>query len=116
MSAPKSRRDELRAAANKFHKAHPEVYALFEKYTFELISKGRTHNSADMVFHRIRWDSALGGNGTTEFKLGNNYTPFYARHFIKKHPEHAKFFRLREQKSASKPARATRELTPTDLK
>jgi hypothetical protein len=79
---------------DEFDKDNPEVWQMFVRFTFELISKGRTRYSARGVFHRIRWETAL----TTDdqvYKLNNNWSPCYARKFHQSFPEHGEFFKLR---------------------
>lgn len=115
MSAPKNRRDELLAAANKFHRAHPEVYRHFEELTFELIGAGCSNYAAAAIFHQMRWRSIVGGDGVTEFKINSNYSPFYARLFAKRYPAHAKFFDTREQSSKTKPPRKRPEPSPVEI-
>ena len=97
-----TRYDELRAEVKKFSAAHPEVWRLFSKFTFDRIGLGFKNYSANAIFERIRWetDQAQG----TEFKLNNNYRPFYARAFMTQYPEHDGFFRTRKQISKAAPA------------
>ena len=108
----KTRHDELREQAEKFHKEHPEVWDKFEEFTFDRIKKGYKNYSVYSIMERIRWDlSNIGGDGITEFKLNNNIRPFYARRFMNKYPEHNGFFRVREQISKNAPASGL-EMTP----
>jgi len=73
---------------------HPEIWHAFVKYTFQLISAGRTHHSARDVLHRIRWDTVL-SDGDAAFKINDHWSPFYARKFHQCYPEHNGFFELR---------------------
>lgn len=107
-----TRADEIFAGAYKFHRQHPEVAVRFDRYTFELIDRGFKHYSASGVWERIRWETPAGADGKEAFKLNNNYRTYYVRTFQKKHPEHAKFFRTRRLKSASKPPRYLPDPTP----
>tara|TARA_R110000823_G_scaffold73246_2_gene168824 strand:- start:505 stop:849 length:345 start_codon:yes stop_codon:yes gene_type:complete len=100
-----TRLDELRHQAEKFHMEHPEVWDMFEEFTFDRIHNGYRNYSVYTVMERIRWDLGnIGGDGTSEFKINNNIHPFYARRFMKMYPEHDGFFRIRLQKSANRPA------------
>ena len=93
-----TRHDEMRAKALEFHQAHPEVWRLFQRFTLEMINRGLEHYSAKGIFERIRWETAEAKvNTEKEFKLNNNYSPFYARGFMDKYPQHAGFFRTRKQ-------------------
>jgi hypothetical protein len=93
-----SRHEELHRQVTQFHHAHPEVWTYFERFTLELIRAGRTRYGAKGVMERVRWETALGGEG---FKINNNFTAFYARRFERLHPEHEGFFAKREQVSMS---------------
>lgn len=85
-------------AFQAFHDANPGVWELFQKFTFELISKKFKHYSADAVCHQIRWHTAVITNDR-DFKLNNNYTSRYARLFHKAHSQHSNFFRTRSLSS-----------------
>ena len=109
-----TRQDEMREQVKEFHKAHPEVWELFKKFTFEMIGKGFKHYGAQHgIFSRIRWEIDAGGDGSGEFKINNNYSAFYARRFMKTYPEHDGFFRTREQTSGEVAATHLPELTPS---
>lgn len=99
-----NRLEEMRSQVKNFHKKHPEVWSLFEQFTFQMINRGYKNYSAKAVFERIRWEKDAGGDGVTQFKLGNNYPAFYARRFMKQYPQHAGFFRTRKQVSEYKEA------------
>ncbi len=81
----------------EFDEKNPEVWTLFEQFTWLAIRAGRTRFSATTVLHRIRWETMV---GTTDdpLKINNNHSPYYARKFMSRHPEHAGFFELREVK------------------
>jgi hypothetical protein len=101
----KTRLQEMAEQADDFHKKHPEIWEKFVEFTFDRINRGYPNYSVKAIFERIRWDMGdVGGDGVTEFKVGNNHPPFYARRFMKMYPEHNGFFRTRVQKSAVMPA------------
>lgn len=77
-----------------FHAANPQVYTLFKRFTLRAIERGFTHLSADMVLHRIRWETAI---ETTDpsFKINNNYAAFYGRMLMRDYPQYNGFFRTR---------------------
>lgn len=83
---------------DQFDNDNPKVWELFQRFTFELINKGRKRYSSDGVLHRIRWETALTTDDQT-YKLNNNWSPYYARKFHKTYPQHAGFF-------ATRPSRA----------
>jgi hypothetical protein len=79
----------------EFHDENPRVYRLFDRFTRQAIARGHDHLSADMVMHRIRWESAV---ETTdgEFKVNNNYSAYYGRLWMRENPGFAGFFRTRK--------------------
>lgn len=108
-----TRLEELRAKCGEFHKAHPEVWTLFEDFTLDRIARGFKNYSADAIFHRIRWEMSKPTYAKgEEFKLNDHYTAFYARRFMRKYPEHEGFFRNREQKSAGRAATGRPDPSP----
>ena len=107
-----NRRDEIADQCTEFHIQNPEVWDLFVQFTFEMIRRGFSNYSSNAIFERIRWEKDAGGDGTSQFKLNNNYRALYARRFMRMYPEHEGFFRTREQVSESKPATGLPELTP----
>ena len=111
----KSQCEEMRERAQAFHNAHPEVWLLFERFTFEKIHEGRKHWGARGVWERLRWDTPVGADGVTELKLNDHYHTFYARRFMKIYPAHDGFFRIREQTSKKKLARGRPEIVPSQL-
>lgn len=78
-----------------YDREHPEVWELFKKLAFELIDSGQKRFAARGIFHRIRWQFAVTPDQFTHFKLCNNYSPWYARKFLREFPKHKNFFRLR---------------------
>jgi hypothetical protein len=74
-----------------YHKENPDVYKLFKRFTFDAIARGHDNYSSKAVFERIRWHTEIETSG--EFKMSNNYTPYYARLFMWEFPEHQGFFR-----------------------
>jgi hypothetical protein len=107
----------MREQCVRFHRAHPKVWKLFEQFTFELIDRGFKNYSAQHgVFARIRWETDQADiDGRSIFKINNNYSPFYARRFMKKHPEHDGFFRVRKQTSKRQLPTNLPELKPKDF-
>lgn len=111
----KTRHDEITIAVTAFHKAHPKVWKLFDKFTRNRIALGFRHYSSQAIFERIRWETDQAKTGDNEFKLNNTYMPFYSRRWMKMNPEYDGFFRTRKQKSKDAPAINRPELTPADF-
>ena len=63
----KTRLDEMREQCVEFHKKHPEVWDLFEQFSFQMINRGFQNYSAKAIFERIRWEKDAGGDGITTF-------------------------------------------------
>jgi len=110
-----TRYDELLKAANEYNKAHPQIWKMFVRFTFDRIARGFKNYSAYAIFERIRWETdAARLAGEDEFVLNNNYRPFYARWFMEKYPQYKGFFRIREQTSHKHPATGREELRPSN--
>lgn len=75
-----------------------EVEELFERFAFELIRRGFKRYSSDAILHRIRWHFHV-DKGNREYKCNDHWTPYLARWFMRKFPEHREFFETRVQKS-----------------
>lgn len=97
---PKKERPSIDERFEKFDREHPDVWRLFERFTFELIDRGFEHGSSDDVLHRVRWETRAGSTRPDEYKINNDFTALYARKWNELHPEHATFFRLRERRAA----------------
>ena len=111
-----TRYDELLEQVKIFHAARPEIFHLFDKFTYQLIARGFKNYSVNAIFERIRWETDQADTeGRASFKLNNNHRSFYARRWMNKHPEHRGFFRLREQVSKSGPATHLPPLRPADF-
>lgn len=85
----------LKHEFEKFHSENPEVYDLFERFTLMVIQRGFEHYGAMSIFQRIRWHTDVETNDES-YKINNNHVPFYARLFMKNHPQHEGFFRTRK--------------------
>jgi hypothetical protein len=86
---------DLRAQFEEFDAANPHVWRLFVALTQKVIAAGHSHYSSDGVLHAIRWNMDVETKNEDGFKINNVYSPFYARKFMEKFPEHTGFFRLR---------------------
>lgn len=110
----KTRMEQMREQCNEFHAEHPEVWDLFVRFTLEMINRGYKNYSAQSVIERIRWEKDAGSDGTSAFKINNNFTAFYSRRFMRVYPDHEGFFRTRHQVSEDAKAVNLPELTPAD--
>lgn len=86
----------------EFDAKYPDVYEMFERFTFEKIRQGYKHYSAMAVMQRVRWETEAGADlfsSGEPFKVNNNHVPYYARKFHAEHPRFDGFFRMRSVKS-----------------
>jgi hypothetical protein len=109
-----TRLEELRAEVVAYHAENPTTWAMFVRFTFELIEAGHAHGGAKAVWERMRWETAVNPRYAQEqaFKVNNNYPAFYARRFERAYPQHFGFYRKRVQKSKDQPATQRPPLTP----
>lgn len=74
-----------------------DVVDLFESYALTVIASGAKRYSADAVLHRIRWHHFV-EQGNRDFKINDHWSSSLARWFLAKHPEHIKFFEIRNRR------------------
>lgn len=84
----------LEAVFWAYHKERPDIYELFDKHAKELVSRGYSRGSANMLFHLIRWHTMEDYKSGHTFKIKNDMAPYYARLWMKKNPKHNKLFRI----------------------
>ena len=111
----RTRHDEMLEQAQRFDAQHPIVWQLFRQFTFDRINRGFKNYSGNSIVERIRWQTDQAETGDNQFKINNNYAPYYARKFMQHYPEHEGFFRTRRQTSQDNPPTAMRELRPQDF-
>lgn len=88
----------------EFHANNPRVYELFREFTLQAIGAGRKRYGAFAILNRIRWHVEIETRGD-EFRINNNWSPFYARLFMLDHPQHDGFFETRLSKADAMGAR-----------
>ena len=89
--------DPLRDLVNEFktfHSKNPEVYELFKTFTFRAINAGHIRLSSEMIINRIRWETSV-VTSDKDYKINNDYKPFYARLFMEEHQTYGNFFNTR---------------------
>jgi hypothetical protein len=77
----------------EYHTENPNIYEMFKKFTFKLINRGYKRFGPNAILARIRWETAVSETGS-DFKICENYLPYYSRLFLRDYPEHAGFFKL----------------------
>jgi hypothetical protein len=75
----------------EWHKANPQVWQYFERFSMEAVAKGRKKISHWLIINRIRWEVNIVTTGE-DFKISNDYIAFYARLWKAKHPQHKDLF------------------------
>ena len=89
---------DLQLRFEEFHENNPHIYEKFCKYSFEALRAGKDKFSAWLVTNRIRWDEEVHTKTDEKFKISNDFIALYARKFMKDHPQHQGFFRIRPMK------------------
>ena len=75
----------------EYHTAHSDVYGYFDRFATEVIEAGHSTYGAGAVIERIRWEYDLAaGTDTEAFKIDSRFNAFYARLWMREHPEFAK--------------------------
>jgi len=73
-------------------KDSPEVWREFERLALHTIKLNK-RVGAMAILNKIRWDVEIESLG--EWKVNNNWAPYYARAFELKHEEHRGYFEKR---------------------
>jgi len=76
------------------HQKNPEVYKLFVQFTLQAINKGHAKLSSEMIVNRIRWETSV-ITTDKDYKINNDYKPFYSRMFMAQFPKYDYFFQKR---------------------
>lgn len=85
--------EPLAVKAERYINENRKVYQMFCHFTWEAVMAGKTRIGARMVWERMRWESEVRGND--DYKLNNNYVPFFARRFQSDYPEAGTIFNTR---------------------
>jgi hypothetical protein len=86
----------------EWHKKNPHVWALFEQFSREAVSRGRKKISHWLIINRIRWETSIVTTGN-DFKISNDYIAFYARLWIALYPAHKDLFNVKKMKGEDSP-------------
>lgn len=81
----------------EYDEKHPEIWAEFEKRSLEAASRGFRKIGAHLIVQVMRWETKI-GDKEGNFRLKNDYFPYFARKFLSKHPNLEGFFELRTLK------------------
>lgn len=98
-----------------FHRKNPKIYQQFVKYALYLLkqTKHRKKISGILIINRIRWEVFIrtADEAMEEYKINENYAPYYTRLFIKQFPQFADRFELRKLKGPEPDYDKANELT-----
>ena len=79
---------------NEHHINNPEIYNLFIKFA-KMAAQHKKYYSAKAIFHRIRWETMVSGEG--DYKIDDGWISHYARKFMYDFPKHSGFFQTRDR-------------------
>ena len=85
----------IRDGFNRFNQDNPHIFVAFEQQALQAIAKGREKISAKLIINWIRWHEFL-ESSDKNFKINDAYQSYYAREFVKKHPQHKDVFEFRK--------------------
>jgi len=80
----------------QYDKDNPHIWQGFVKYSLQ-VAQRRDYFSAKAIFHRMRWDTAIGEAGA-EYKLNDGWISHYARKFMEEYPQYENFFQTRNRR------------------
>lgn len=76
----------------------PQMYGMFRRFALEMANR-REHYSARGIIHRMRWETIV-NDGSSNYKVNDHWSPFYARKFMFEYPRFEGFFRTNDQKGS----------------
>lgn len=84
----------LEEAFIEFHGENPRVYEKIKRYAAEAIARGYKRFSISVLVERVRWSEMI--EEAAAIKINNNHRAYYARLWMRDHPEHPNFFEIRK--------------------
>lgn len=85
---------DVKERFKKFDRENPHVWEMFKRFAAEALSKGHKRLSSSLIVDRMRWETMM-QTTDPQFKLNDNFTPYYARKFLAEFPVYDGFFCLR---------------------
>ncbi len=79
-----------------YHDAHPEVYAVLVAFCDLAKRRGITKLGVSLLWERMRWSLTIERDSEVDYLLNNDFRSRYARLIMKREPEMAGLFNLRE--------------------
>jgi hypothetical protein len=90
----------IQQAFERFDRENPAFYRMFCRFTLQLLAAGHNRLSSKLIVERIRWETMLASNDN-DFKVNNNFTPYFARKFMSDFPNHEGVFETRATAQAA---------------
>ena len=81
----------------EFDKLNPQVWRMFARQALQAIKCGFKHYSARTIIEYMRHNTNI-ETTDPEFKLNNNFVPYYARKFHREYPQYDGFFEIRRRR------------------
>lgn len=78
----------------RFHGENPEIYENLRTMALDLKSRGHSKYGVMSLLNVIRWHRDM-ETVSDDFKVNNNFAPYYARLLMRNEPALQDFFRLR---------------------
>ena len=88
---------DLDSAFQRFHEAHPEVYATLARLARQAKARGRSRCGIKLLVEVARWEHYIGGGDP--YRLNNNHASRFARLLVEREPDLAGFFETRGLRS-----------------
>jgi len=77
----------------EYDQENPHLWELYKLIAFEFINYGYRKIGSKRICEQIRWHHKVKTN--EPYKIGNNYTAYYARKFVNHFPEYAGLFNFK---------------------
>lgn len=91
----------IEEAFDRFHQANAWVYPTLVALARDLVASGRKRIGIKMLFEVLRWHYYRSTTDeASDFKINNNYAPYYARLIMENEPDLAGVFSIRKLTSA----------------
>lgn len=81
--------------AYRFDRENPHVYELFVRFSRQALGRGHRRLGAKSIIERMRWEITIESTDL-DFKINNNYAPYYSRKLMAEFPQFKDFFQTRE--------------------
>jgi hypothetical protein len=77
----------------EYDQENPHLWELYQMIALNLIKQGFRRIGSKRICEEIRWHHKVSTN--EPYKIGNNYTAYYARKFAERYPEHSGLFKFK---------------------